>query len=351
MSRNKNVVKPSQEQIDLLRRTASSDASESRSAMRSLAQALQIPLRSALLNGDILDGIFAAEVLDPSATAEYPIDFFTGDNVDDYIAYVVPSEGAIPTRAIVGDAVTVPTFDIANAIDWPLKYARQARWNIVARAMEVMEAGFVRKMNTDGWQAIISAGAGRTDFNGGAPLTFDANATVGQFTKRLISLMKTTMTRLAGGNSATQNRGQLTDVYLSPEALEDIRDWDGANDGVDDFTLREIFQAGDDTGRGTATGPLAGIYGVRLHSITELGVGQEFQDFFDTLGLSMGVSDEEIVVGLDLQENDSFVMPVKEQLSIFEDDALHRRRRQGFYAWQEHGFGVLDGRRILLGSF
>lgn len=344
----KNVVNPTTEQIELLRRTASADPAESKEAMRTLAQALQIPLRSALLNGDILAGIYTPEILDPSATAEYPIDFFTADNVDEYIAYVVPSEGAIPTRAIVGDTVTVGTFDIANSIDWPLKYARAARWNIVARAMEVMEAGFVRKMNTDGWQAIISAGAGRTDSAGGAPMVVDGNAAAGQFTKRLVSLMKTTMTRLSGGNSATQSRGQLTDIYLSPEALEDIRDWDSATEGVDDFTLREIFKAGDDP----ATGPLAGIYGVRLHSITELGVGQEFQTFFDTLSLSMGASDEEIVVGLDLQENDSFVMPVKEQLSIFDDsDNLHRRRRQGFYAWQEHGFGVLDGRRVLLGSF
>ncbi len=349
--KNKNVVKPTNEQVELLRRTASSDHAEAKQAMHALAQALQIPLRSALLNGDLLAGIYAPEVLDPSATAEFPIDFYTGDNVDDYIAYTVPSEGAIPTRAIVGDTVTVNTFDIANAIDWPLKYARQARWNVVARAMEVMEAGFVRKLNTDGWHAVISAGAGRTDFNGGAPLTFDGNATAGQFTKRLVSLMKTTMTRLAGGNSLTQSRGQLTDLYISPEALEDIRDWDGANDGVDDLTLREIFQAGDNTGNGTQTGPMAAIYGVRLHSYTELGVGQAFQDFFDTLGLSMGATDEEIVVGLDLQENDSFVMPVKEQLTIFEDDTLHRRRRAGFYGWQEQGFGVLDGRRVLLGSF
>jgi hypothetical protein len=340
----KKVVKPSAEQIELLKRTASSDIAESKYAMRSLAQALVIPLRSALLNGDLLAGIFAPEVLDPSATAEYPIDFFTGDNVDDYIAYVVPSEGAIPTRAIVGDTVTVGTYDVANAIDWPLKYARQARWNIVARAMEVLEAGFVRKMNTDGWNAIISAGAGRTDYQSGAPMVYDSAATAGQFTKRLISLMKTTMTRLAGGNSSTQSRGQLTDVFLSPEGLEDVRNWD--HDEVDDLTRREIFQANENTGA------LGGIYGVTLHSITELGVGQEFQNFFNSLGLSMGTADEEIVVGLDLQENDSFVMPVKEELSIFDDsDNLHRQRRAGFYAWQEHGFGVLDGRRVLLGSF
>ena len=347
MRMKRQLQKPTPEMTELLRRTGSSNRAEALEAMHALAQALQTPLRSALLNGDILAGIFAPEMLDPGATAEYPLDFFLhGSNEDDFVAYVVPGEGRIPERAISGDVVTVTTYDIANAIDWSLKYSRAARWNIVARAMEVLEAGFVRKMNTDGWRTIISAGAGRTDYLGAAPLVYDSAATAGQFTKRLVSLMKTSMQRLGGGNSASQGRARLTDLFISPEAIEDIRAW-GSSD-ADDFTLREIFVASDDPN----TGPLASIYGVRLHPITELGVGQEFQDYYSiTLADSMGASDEEIVIGLDLQQNDSFVMPVKEELTIFEDENLHRRRKVGFYAWQEQGFAVLDSRRVLLGSF
>jgi len=339
----RNIVKPTEEQVALLRKTGSSNKAEALQAMHALGQALQVPLRSALLDGDILGNIFASEALDPSATPEYPLDFYQTGQVGDYVAYQIPGEGALPMRTVTGDAITVQTYEVGNAIDWPLKYAAQARWNIVARAMEVLEAGFVKKMNTDGWRTIISAGAGRTDYNGAAPLVYDSAATAGQFTKRLISLMKTTMTRLAGGNSTSTNRGRLTDIFVSPEALEDIREWD--QDEVDDFTRREIMTSED------GSGPMARIYGVNIHPLDEFGVGQEFQTFFATLGLSMATGDEEIVVGLDLSKGDSFVMPVKEQLSIFEDDTLHRRRRAGFYGWQEHGFAVLDGRRVLLGSF
>lgn len=337
----RNIRKPTPEQIELLRRTGSADKTEAMEAMHSLAQALQVPLRSALLDGDILGGIFAPEVLDPSATAEYPLDFYQTAQENDYVAYMIPSEGALPQRTITGDAVTINTYDVGNAIDWPLKYATSARWNIVARAMEVLEAGFVKKMNTDGWRVIIAAGAGRTDYSGGAPLVYDSAATAGQFTKRLISLMKTTMTRLGGGNTASTNRSKLTDLYLSPEALEDIREWD--RDEVDDDTRNRIFNASDEV--------LSSIYGVNLHTLDELGVGQEFQTYFATLGVSMGTSDEEIVIGLDLSHGDSFVMPVKRPLAIFEDDMLHRRQKSGFYGWQEHGFAALDGRRVLLGSF
>ena len=63
----RKIRKPTSEQIELLRRTGSSNKVEAMEAMHSLAQALQVPLRSALLNGDILDGIFTPEILDPCA--------------------------------------------------------------------------------------------------------------------------------------------------------------------------------------------------------------------------------------------------------------------------------------------
>lgn len=341
----RNIRKPTPEMVELLKRTGSANKNEALEAMHALAQALQTPLQSALLDGDILGGIFAPEVLDPSATAEYPLDLYQTAQEDDYVAYMIPGEGALPQRTVTGDSVTIQTYSIGSAIDWPLEYSFSARWNIVARAMEVLEAGFVKKMNTDGWRVIIAAGAGRTDYAGGAPLVYDSAATAGQFTKRLISLMKTTMTRLAGGNSATTNRGRLTDLFLSPEALEDIREWD--HDEVDDVTRREIFTAGD------GGGPMASIYGVTLHTLDELGVGQEFQTFFATLSaqVEMATDDEEIVVGLDLSHGDSFVMPIKRPLAIYEDENLHRKMKAGFYGWQTHGFAALDGRRILLGSF
>jgi len=155
-------------------------------------------------------------------------------------------------------------------------------------------------------------------------------------------LMKTTMARLAGGNSTSPNRGRLTDLYVSEEALEDIREWD--HDEVDDYTRQIIFNAQDESG------PLAKIYGVNLHPLFELGVGQEFQNFADSIGVTMATSDEEIVVGLDLSKQDSFVMPVKEPITVFDDPFLHRRGKAGVYSWCNLGFAVLDPRRCMLGS-
>ena len=332
------MTKPDDHFIELIQRSGSVDKNEALAAQRELAVALEAPLRKGVLVGDVLDGIFEKIQMAPGSAAEFPLDLLAPGTENQHVAYTNPGHGRIPERAVEGDYVMVPTYTVGSSIDYLLRYAREARWDVVGRAMQVLEAGFVKKMNDDGWHTLLAAGVDRN------VMVYDADAAIGQFTKRLISLMKTVMRRNAGGNSGSLNRGSLTDLYLSPEALEDIRNW--GIDQVDEGTRREIYQAGDD---GAA---ITRIFGVNLHDIDELGADQEYQNFYtDQLSGTFTGSDVELVVGLDQSSNDSFIMPVKQDVQIFEDDALHRQQRAGFYGWAEIGFAVLDNRRILLGGF
>ena len=332
------MTKPDDHFIELIHRSGSVDKNEALAAQRELAVALEAPLRKGVLVGDVLDGIFEKIQMAPGSAAEFPLDLLAPGTENQHVAYTNPGHGRIPERAVEGDYVMVPTYTVASSIDYLLRYAREARWDVVGRAMQVLEAGFVKKMNDDGWHTLLAAGVDRN------VMVYDADAAIGQFTKRLISLMKTVMRRNAGGNSGSLNRGSLTDLYLSPEALEDIRNW--GLDQVDEVTRREIYQAGDD---GAA---ITRIFGVNLHDIDELGADQEYQNFYtDQLSGTFTGSDVELVIGLDQSSNDSFIMPVKQDVQIFEDDALHRQQRAGFNGWAEIGFAVLDNRRILLGGF
>ena len=328
---------PTPELTDLLVRSGSARKEEALVANAEFAKALEQPLRQGILNGDILDGIFEPITLQQSATPEFPLDFLSPGTEKDFVAYTIPNHGYIQERHVEGDYVMVPTFDIGASIDYLLKYARDARWDIVGRAMEVLEASFVKKMNDDCWHTLLAAGVDRNI------VVFDSDADSGQFTKRLVSLMKTVMRRNGGGNSTSINRGQLTDIYVSPEAVEDIRNW--GLDQVDEVTRREIYVAAD------GSGVINRVFGVNLHSLDELGEGQEYQLFYENVLLgSLPPGDSEMVVGLDLRKRDSFIMPIREQVQIFEDDTLHRQKRAGFYGWAEQGFAVLDNRRVLVGS-
>ena len=331
------VFEPTPELTDLLIRSGSAKKEVSVAASAEFAKALEQPLRQGVLSGNILNGIFEPIRLAQSATPEFPLDFLAPGTEKDFVAYTIPNHGYIPERHVEGDYVMVPTFDIGASIDWLLKYARDARWDVVGRAMEVLEASFTKKMNDDGWHTILAAGVDRNI------VVYDSDAATGQFTKRLVSLMKTVMRRNGGGNSASNNRGQLTDLYVSPEAMEDIRNW--GVDQVDELTRREIYVASDNAG------VLNRVFGVNLHDLDELGVGQEYQLFYENvLNGTMPAGDVEICVGLDLRKRDSFIMPIRQEVQIFEDDVLQRQKRAGFYGWAEQGFAVLDNRRVLLGS-
>jgi hypothetical protein len=330
--------RPSDEFIALLRKSGDADINVASAAQREFAKALELPLRKGVLVGNILGSIFETVTVEPGATTEYPLDLVSPGLEGEHVAYTNPGHGRIPERSVEGDYVTIPTYSITSSVDYLLRFAREARWDIVGRAMQVMEAGFVKKMNDDGWHTLLAAGVDRNI------LVYDADATAGLFSKRLVSLMQTVMRRNSGGNSASVGRGRLTDLYVSPEALEDVRNW--GLDQVDEVTRREIYTASE------GGAPITRIFGVNLHDLDELGEGQQYQDFFTSdLGGAVQGSDVELVVGLDQSTNDSFVMPVKAQLQVFEDPTLHRQQRAGYYGFAELGFGVLDNRRVVLGSF
>jgi len=329
--------RPSDEFISLYKKTGENDQNVAYAAQREFAKALETPLRKGVLIGNIRGDIFETINVEPGSSTEYPLDMIAPGLEGEHVAYTNPGHGRIPERAVESDYVTIPTYSITSSIDYLLRYAREARWDIAARAAQVMEAGFVKKMNDDAWHTLLAAGVDRNI------LVYDGDATAGMFTKRLVSLMQTVMRRNAGGNTGSANRGRLTDLYLSPEALEDVRNW--GLDQVSDATREKIYNT-------PGEGPVTNVFGVNLRDLDELGEGQEYQNFFtDALGGAVEASDLEMVVGLDQSTSDSFIMPMKQALQVFEDPTMHRQQRVGYYGWMELGFGVLDNRRIILGSF
>lgn len=319
----------------LLRLSGEGNPQVALASSEQLAKALTLPLRQAVLSGDIVSDIYSPLSFPPGTHIEYPLDFLTPGLEDELVAYTIPSPGRIPEKHIEGDYIAISTFRIAGSIDWDLKYARDARWDIVGRAMQALQVQFTKKTNDDGWHTLLAAGVDRNI------LVYDANAQNGQFTKRLVSLMKLIMRRNGGGNSSSTNRSVLTDLYFSPEGMEDIRNWQV--DQVDEVTRREIFLAGDNA--------MSRIFQVNLHVIDELGADQEYQLYYtNQLSGTLPSGDVEIVVGLN-KNRATFIRAMRDPLEIFPDPAMHRFQRAGYYGWLEHGFAILDNRDIILGSF
>lgn len=324
----------------LLRMAGDANPETARAGAALLAKALELPMQKALLNGDIYSDLYRSEPVAAGVAAEYPLDLVAPGTEGEHVAYAVPSNGRIPNRFVDGDYVMVPVYDVASSIDFNRRYAEECRWPIVERALEVLEAGFVRKFNTDAWRVVISAALARS------LMVYDDRVAPGYTSKRLFELGKQVVRRQGGGNSSSVNRFRMKRVYMSPEAAGDIRNWN--LDQADYFTQREIYLRDDID--------LMQVFGVEIRTIDELGVGQEFQRYFAGQGGTLptyalnGASKTklEIAVGVDPDRPNAFVMPVRQNIEIYEDPSGHRSGRVSFYGRARLGFANLEGRAAVL---
>lgn len=305
-----------------------------RAARLELAKALELPLREGIFPGNIIDNIFQQMQFQYGQQIEFPTSPYAPGTEKEYVAFTIPRFGSLGQKYINGDYVSVPTYEIAGVISVEMRYARDARWDVVGSMMNVLEAQVVKKMNDDGWHLLMATAADRNI------MVYDSNANSGQFTKKLISLGKTVMRRNGGGNSTSINRGRLTDLFLSPEGQEDMRNW--GIDQIDEVSRREIYLADDNSDT------LQRIFGVNLHDMDELGEGQEYQNYFlNELQGTLINGDLELLIGMDLSKNDSFLMPVRAPFTVIEDTQVAMQRAISYYGIADIGFAALDNRRII----
>jgi hypothetical protein len=156
--------------------------------------------------------------------------------------------------------------------------------------------------------------------------------------------MKVAMVRNGGGNLASAKQYKLTDLYISPEAMEDIVNFSSTD--ISELTRRDIEL--------NAEGTVKRIFGVNLHVLSELGEGQKYTNYFtSTLSGSLASTDTELVIGLDLsRQSNPFVMPVRGGgIEVYYDESLFRSGVVGYWGSMECTFSCLDTRSVILGSF
>jgi hypothetical protein len=342
----------------LFKATAAVDTSEGQEAFREFCAAIRVPILQEIKYQSTVRELFAEEILEPGAGAVYPV-------ADDFElpVWVLPGLGYAAQNFIegVGEDVYVPTFTINTAADWKLKYARESRVDIAARAARKAAAAISEYEEESGWRVIVPAGTTNFAATGllharNAPVyEVPAAATgAGYLSKELINRMIVGFQRVGR---------TMTDLWVSPEDAADIREWTETD--IDPVTRREIFQA---AGMGS-------IWNIQLHVLPHLGgpgkfningstssygifladVAGDYNDYHldnpnvcDSNG-QVTTTGETQVWGFDMTSNDSLVMPIKQEFKTWDDPSLHRRQKQGFYGWEEVGFACLDSRMLGMG--
>ena len=315
-----------------LRDAATSTTAVAQQKLSKVAKALELPLRQAILDGDIYSDIFEPMDKRGRDCVRLPLDFMAPGMENDFTAFAIPECTCMPECPISHDYLVIPHYRIGNCIDWCFDLVENADYNIMGRIQEVLMQGMVKKKNDDGWHTIMAAAADR------GIIVHNSAAPAGYFSKGLLSAAQVAFRRNGGGNSSSSNRFRLTDVYMSPEAMASIRSWNFSE--IDDVTRNRILNGDCDQG-------LMQLYCVNLHQLDEFGVGQEYQNFWSNeLSQPLPGGTQEIAIGLDRSKNNSFVMPIVKPLNVVEDINV-RCERMGLIARESLGFATLDGRNTI----
>jgi hypothetical protein len=157
--------------------------------------------------------------------------------------YDLPIKGEIPEQIVFGDTVQVPTYDIRGAIDYQIEHGDDKAWSkIVELAGDSKIVTYDNPPSAEELQAHFKQ-AMLQHVKVTARLDREEMFELG---KRGPYHRYVTFPIEVDVEVKVKSKCDLTDVYMSPEALEDISNW--GVDQIDEATRKEILC--NDTGEG-----------------------------------------------------------------------------------------------------
>jgi hypothetical protein len=261
----------------------------------------------------------------------------------------------------------IATYRLDSAVSFNKRYARKSRLDIVSKALERMGQEVLIKQERNGWAVILKALAeASTTPDGGSALKHVlASETENAFSIDDINKMMTRIKRInesfSGNTPAAPFSSGMTELYICPEIMEDIRGF--AYNAVGNSTVDLPANIREGIYRGAG---MQEIYGVNLVELIELGNGKKYNTLFNSFTAGNSVpghdsgdwqSSDMILVGLDNTKG-SFIRAVSRgtesgggTFTALPDDQYagygSRIEKVGFYGHLEEGRVCIDSRAIV----
>jgi hypothetical protein len=386
-------LKETPEQIELIKALGSKNAAVSREAAEAFAAFLGPVIQEVIQTAGTASQIFSDAPFNEDDNPSYPLDLYYNENEGYITVWSQHLAGGLPTSQVEGvSEMKIATYRLDAAVSWLKRYARRSRLDIVSKAIERMATEVLIKQERNAWAVILRAlaEAATTTQNGGLTGHVVASATDGQFVLGDLSNLMTRLKRInesfSGHTPVAPWSNGLTDIYTSPEVKAQIRafawnplnttgaDKTGAtarNQTLPDSVRDEIYRGGG----------MQSIFGVNVHEMIELGVGQKYNTLFDSFHVNTSTAStiqtpghgdgsnsaggalwdvgsnvqDQIMIGLD-NSRGSFIRPVAREaesggtFSALPDEQFNaygsRVQKVGFYGFLEEGRICIDSRAI-----
>ena len=353
-------LKNTPEQVELIKAMGSRDPGVAREATEAFAAFIGPVVQKVLLQAGTAPLIYTDNQYDEDDSPSYPLDLYYNEGVDHINVWSQNVAGGLPTSHVEGlSEMKIATYRLDSAVSMLKRYARRARLDVVSKSIERMAQEILVKQERNAWAVILKALAeartggeihGVEGTNEGRFMPHDVN--------RLMTRIKRINVSFAGGTPSNWDSKGLTDLFVSPEVMQDIRSFAyNPVNSIGSATTTVVPSLPDNTREQiwNAAG-MSEIYGVVLHELIELGIDNfastDWKKGGDT-GTAFASDESEILVGLDLSR-DAFIRPVARQAdsggtftSLPDDQFVSRAERLGFYGFLEEGRVCLDSRAIV----
>ena len=353
-------LKNTPEQVELIKAMGSKNPEISRPATEAFAAFIGPVVQQVLDQANTAAYVYTDVEYDEDDNPSYPLDlFYDQRGTDNYVTvWSQNMAGGLPSSQIAGNAeLKVATYKLDSAVSFLKKYARKSRLDVVSKSVERMANEVLVKQDRNAWAVLLKGlaeGKGATGSGSAGDHVVDkSGSSNSKFTLDYLNDMMIKMKRLntsyAGGTPAEAYSKGITDLFVSPEIVGDIRalaynPFSTSAEQVGDIVKDEMYKAAGANS----------IFGVNIIDLIELGNGQKYNTLFGTFYGGTFTGNDQVVVGVD-RSREALVRPVARNsetggtFSALPDDQFATRQdKTGFYGGVEEGRVLLDA-RVLVG--
>lgn len=294
-----------------------------------------------------------------------PIDTYFGNTEGALTVWSETIAGGLASNLVGGaDEYRFTTHRFNSAVSFLKKYVEAGRLDVLSKGIERLAEEVLLKVEYSRWYVLLAALAGASAADG---LTHILSAsTAGTFTIADLNRLMTNAKRLrkswAGGTPMSAPGRGVTDLFVSPEIIEDIRAmaYNPMNATAVPDTVDSTALGLPDSMRMDAwnAGGSAGFLGVKIHELLEFGVGQQYSHLFDqvysgtptfaqatqefVLAVDSSVSSAILVQATDADYGTVFTTEVDDQFNF------KRSGKIGWFGGCEEGSMVADTKALTM---
>ncbi len=361
-------LKETPEQIELIKAMASSNKMTAMEAQQAFAAFVGPVVEKVLSQLGTASLIYSDLPYNEDEPATFPLDLYFNAEVGYVTVYSQALPGGLPTSHVSGlQEMTFATYRLDSAVSMLKRYARRARLDVVSAALTRMAQEVLIKQERNAWAVLLKA-LGSASTGGTVHTITSTTANVLQLDdfNRLLTLIKRINQSFAAGTPSDFDSAGLTDLYMSPEMIEQVRGFVyqpmNTRAGHTGSTQSNTAVALPDSIRESifrAAG-LQEVYGKTIHELNELGTGQKYNVLFGQFatgniahGSTFSTANDELIIGCDASR-DAFKRPIAKNAesgstftAVPDDQWVSRSDKLGFYGSLEEGRACLDCRAIV----